>query len=109
MASLFQPPRRAQNGRNCPGDQPSAVDGGDRQDASAVCGVAGGSRLLLSTVVAFVLPLIVIVAVVQFLESHVGPALAAIAGVVAAGLAAVTAAGIVKFSAGKSGVRGAGR
>lgn len=74
-----------------------------------MCEVGGSSQLLLLSVVAFVLPLVVIVAVVQFLESHVGPAMAAIAGVVAAGLAAVTAAGIVKFSTGNSGVRGAGR
>ena len=109
MASLFRPSGRAQEGGDCPGYRSSAVDGVDRQDASAVCGVAGGSRLLLLTVVAFVLPLVVIVAVVQFLESHVGPALAAIAGAVAAGSAAVTAAGIVKFSKGKSAGRGAGR
>ena len=104
MATLFQASRRARNGRDCPGDQPSAVDGGDRQDGSAVCEVADSSRLLLLTFVAYVLPLIVIVAVVQFLESHVGSALAAITGVVAAGSAAVTAAGIVKFSAGKGAV-----
>ncbi|MEZ6035446.1 MAG: hypothetical protein R3C17_20310 [Planctomycetaceae bacterium] len=74
-----------------------------------VCEVAGSSRLLLLTVVAFVLPLVVIVAVVQFLESHVGSAVAAIAGVVAAGLMTATSAGIVKLVTGRSDVTGAGR
>ena len=109
MASLFRPSGRAQEGGDCPGYRSSAVDGVDRQDASAVCGVAGGSRLLLLTVVAFVLPLVLIVAVVQFLESYVGSAVAAIAGVVAAGLMTVTSAGIMKLVTGRSDVTGAGR
>ncbi|MCA9011463.1 MAG: hypothetical protein KDB01_17040 [Planctomycetaceae bacterium] len=74
-----------------------------------MCEVAGSSRLLLLTVVAFVLPLVVIVAVVQFLESHVGSAVAAITGVVAAGLMTATSAGIVKLVTGRSDVTGAGR
>jgi hypothetical protein len=65
--------------------------------------------MVLLTLVAFVLPLVVIVAVVQCMETQVGSALAAIAGVVAAGFAAVTSAGIVKFLTGKCAVTGAGR
>lgn len=73
-----------------------------------VCEVAGSSRLLLLTVVAFVLPLVVIVAVVQFLESYVGSAVAAITGVVAAGLMTAASAGIMKLVTGQSDVTGAG-
>lgn len=73
-----------------------------------MCEVPGSSRLLLLTLVAFVLPLVVIVVVVNFLESHIGSVLAAIAGVAAAGSAIAFAAGIEKFFTGKSAVRGAG-
>lgn len=109
MASLFHPSGRAQDGADCPDFRHSAVDGGDRQDGSVVCEVAGSSRLLLLTVVAFVLPLVVIVAVVQFLESYVGSAVAAIAGVIAAGLMTAASAGIMKLVTGPSDVTGAGR
>ena len=109
MALLFQSSRRTQNAADCPDFQHSAVDGGDRQDGSVVCEVAGSSRLLMLTFVAFVLPLVVIVAVVQFLESRVGSAVAAIAGVVAAGLMTVTSAGIMKLVTGQSDVTGVSR
>lgn len=65
--------------------------------------------MVLLTLVAFVLPLVVIVAVVQCLESHIGSALSAFAGVVAAGFTAAISAGTAKFLTGKCAVTGAGR
>lgn len=106
MASLFKPPRRAQDD---PDHQCSVEGRRDSQDDSVGCEIRGSSGLLLLTVVAFVLPLVVIVAVVQSLESHIGSAVAAIAGVSAALLMAVTSAGILRRFTGKSAVTGADR
>ncbi len=69
----------------------------------------GGSQLVLLTVIAFVLPVVVCVMTVQFLESRVGSAAAAIAGLVAAGLLAAASAGIVKKYGCRSAANGADR
>ncbi len=92
-----------------PSHQSFVADLRDCQGRSLECEVRGGSRLPLVSVVAFVLPLVVVVAVVQCVEIYVGSALAAIAGVVAAGLVTMTSAGMMKFLTRRSGVTGAGR
>jgi len=106
MASLFKPPERA---RDYTAHQCSLESRRDIQDDSLVCQVRGSSRLLLLTVVAFVFPIVVIITVVQFLESHVGSAVAAIAGGAAALLTAAISAGILKRITDRSAVTGADR
>jgi hypothetical protein len=96
MASLFRPPRQTREGRDCPGIRHPSAAGDQNQYDPVACEAHGGSRLVLLTVIAFVLPLVVIVVVVQFLEHHVGAAGAAITGLAAAGLMIAMSAGMVK-------------
>ncbi|RPI74211.1 MAG: hypothetical protein EHM42_15655 [Planctomycetaceae bacterium] len=51
------------------------------------------------SVMAFLVPVVVSVVVVQSIESRVGSAMAALAGVAAAGLAALGSASIAKYLA----------
>ncbi|MBC7964513.1 MAG: hypothetical protein H7Z17_01205 [Fuerstia sp.] len=109
MASLFRSARRARQNRDCPRIEYPNAAGDDSQYNPGAFEARGGSRLVLLTVMAFVLPVVVSVVVVQFIESRIGSAMAAIAGLAAAGLTAATSARIVKRFACRSTAAGADR
>ena len=109
MATLIRSPRRTRQGSDCPGNQNSVAACDNRQHVSAAVEEGGARRLVLTAVLAFVVPVVVSVVVVQSIESRVGSGAAAIVGLAAAGLAALPSASIVRRLAYRSTVSGAGR
>ncbi len=105
MVTLSRSLRRTRQDSDIPGHQ---CPGNDGLHVSAVCEASGGARVVLLAVMAFVVPVVMSVVVVQAIESRVGSAAAAIAGLAAAGLTAVTSAGVVRRFACRSAVTGAG-
>ena len=109
MATLIRSPRRTRQGSDCPGNQNSDAVRENGQHISAAVEEGGARRLVLTAVLAFVLPVVVSVVVIQSIESRVGSGAAAIVGLVAAGLAALPSASIVRRLACRSTVSGADR
>ena len=109
MATLIRSPRRTRPGSDCPGDQRSDSAGDHGQHVSADFGEGSDRRLVLLAVMAFVVPVVVGIVVVQTIESRAGSAAAAIAGLAAAGLTALTSALIVKRLTCRSTACGASR
>lgn len=109
MASLIRSSLRTGPDSDCPGDQRSDSAGDHGQRVSADFGDGSDRRLVLLAVMAFIVPVVIGIVVVQSVESHAGPAAAAVAGFAAAGLTALTSALIVKRITSQSTVCGASR
>jgi len=109
MTSLLQPALTPGSGRDCTVDEASGAAGNDHGYDSRGLKSRRCSQLVLLTVMAFVLPVVTSVVTVQFIESRVGSAVAAIAGLAAAGVTVAASSGTVRRFACGSAVHGADR
>ena len=107
MATLIRSSRRTRQGSDCPGNHSSVAARDNGQHVSAAVEEVDARRLVLSAVLAFVVPVVVSLVVVQSIESHVGSGAAAIVGLAAAGLVTLSSASIVRRLACRSTVSGA--